>query len=286
MPKKVKLSFQVNRSAETELARRAEQMTPRGPPSHLDPLSRSIHFLRGVHSRSGFALSAFYMFLASDIEGKRVCTVPSYPGTVFQSFLHYSAFNTMSLACRKAFDHGTKGALTGAAFGKQSDSTLISHGEYWAKLSGRPYDDAIQALVLLRSFFAKCSKTDTNLFKDGSTLGQRIGLLKQHADRSAAHLSMENYSVGVLDLAHVVAALSLVGEIVRSFDAPGFPPDHYNKIDEAAFDAANALFPDALKLRLFGRMKVEQQASACWRFGHDNGIHMLTEQLPYAISWF
>jgi hypothetical protein len=191
--------------------------------------------------------------------------------------------NTIALACRKAFDHGR--GLTGAAFGRISDLTLEKHAEHWARYSAQNKEDAYIALHFLRTFFAKCSKKPDALFKEGTTLGRRIGFVKQYADRSAAHLSLEYYEFDTLDIAHVVAALTLVGSIICSFDN-GAPPEYFNQIDEAAFDAAVALFPDTPRIRLFEHMKVEMQARLCWQWGEERGMHMLTEQLPYAISWF
>lgn len=279
----VKIVFNLDRSAETEVAKRAERLMPTGAPEDLGDLGTSVQFLRGVGSRATFALSSFYLLLATNIEGTNQCAVPGYPGKVFQSQLHFASLNTIALTCRKAFDTGR--GLTGARFGRASDSTLEKHAEYWAKYSKHSKDEAYRALHLLRTFFAKCSKKPDALFKDGTTLGRRIGFIKQYADRSAAHLSLENYEFDRLDLAHLVAALTLVGSIICSFDR-GYPPEYFNQIDEAASEAALALFPDTPSIRLFDHMEIDAQARLCWQWGEEQGMHMLTEQLPYAISWY
>ncbi len=273
----------VDSSAEIEVAKRAERLTPKRAPNSLGDLTTSVQFLRGVGSRATFALSSFYLLLAASIEGDNRCTVPGYPGKVLQSQVHFASLNTIALACRKAFDHG-KG-MTGAAFGRASDSTLEKHAEYWGRWPNRTKEDAYRALHFLRTFFAQCSKKPDALFKDGTTLGRRIGFVKQYADRSAAHLSLEHYEFDNLDLAHVVAALTLVGSIVYSFDN-GHPPEYFNQIDQAAHDAAVALFPDAPRVRMFEDMQIDMQARLCWQWGEERGIQMLTEQLPYAVSWF
>ncbi|KVN80025.1 hypothetical protein WL30_08425 [Burkholderia ubonensis] len=280
-----RLLMELDRTTETEVANRAKRRMRCAPPPDVDDVSKSIHFLRGVGSRASFVLTSFYFLLATEIDGKRPCTVPGYPGKVLQSYLQFGSLNNLALACRKVFDHGAKG-LTGAQFGKQRDETLKGHAEYWAKSSQRPIEDAYSALHFLRTFFAKCSKTDTALFREGTTLGRRIGFIKQYADHSAAHLSLGDYEFNHLDLAHVVAALVLVGEIIRSFDAPYQSTDYYDQIDQASFDASVALFPDTHRIRLFQNMKVESQARMCWQVGEAPGIQMLTEQLPYATGWF
>lgn len=278
-----KITLAIDRSAVTEVAKRVERLMPTGAPTSLKGVTASIHFLRGVGSRATFALSSFYLLLAANSDGKNPCAIPGYPGKVLQSQVHFSSLNTIALACRKVFDHG-KG-LTGAAFGRVCDSTLDEHAEYWARYSNRPKEDAYRALHFLRTFFAKCSKKPDALFKDGTTLGRRIGFVKQYADRSAAHLSLEYYEFDHLDLAHLVATMALIGSIICGFDN-GSPTEYFNQIDEAAFDAAVALFPDAPKIRLFEHIDVDMQARLCWQSGEEQGMHMLTEQLPYAISWF
>ncbi|CAM2165166.1 HEPN AbiU2-like domain-containing protein [Burkholderia latens] len=280
-----KLLIELDRTTETEVANRAKRRMRRAPPTDVDDVSKSIHFLRGVGSRASFVLTSFYFLLATEIDGKKPCTVPGYPGKVLQSYLQFESLNNLALACRKVFDHGAKG-LTGAQFGKQRDETLKGHAEYWAKSSQCPIEETYSALHFLRTFFAKCSKTDAALFREGTTLGRRIGFIKQYADHAAAHLSLSDYEFDHLDLAHVVAVLVLVGEIIRSFDAPYQSADYYDQIDQASFDAAVALFPDTPRIRLFQNMKVESQARMCWQAGEALGIQMLTEQLPYATGWF
>lgn len=282
MTEKKKLLLGMNRLTPLDVAERAERQTSKGAPLALGDLGTSIQFLRGVGSRATFALSSFYLLVASSVEGKNRCTIPGYAGSVLQSQIHFASQNTISLACRKAFDHG-KG-LTGAVFGRVSDATLERHAEHWAKVSNRPQEDAYRALHFLRTFFAKCSKKPDALFKDRTTLGCRIGLIKQHADRFAAHLSVDGYEFDTLDLAHLVAAITLIGSIICTFDRGG-PPDYFNQIDEAALRAAIGLFPDAADVRLFQHVNIDMQASACWRLGEDVGMQMLMEQLPYAIGW-
>ncbi len=280
-----KIVLKIDRTAERELTERAKRMTRPGPPFDVSPLERGVQFLRGVSSRATMALPAFYLFHAAVINTNGACTIEGYAGVVFERYVKFSSLATVALACRKAFDHDAN-RLTGARFAKTSDTTLEEHAEYWAKHSTRPRQDAYAALYLLRSIFRDCAKTDTALFKTATPLGQRIGLLKQYADRSAAHLSIEDYAVAVLDCAHVVAALTLIGEIIRSFDDSSSLPSYFDSLDEAAFGAAKQLFPATPDFRLFQHIKVEPQARLCWELGAMQGRRMLLEQLPYAIGWY
>jgi hypothetical protein len=229
-------------------------------------------------------LPAFYFHLGSTAKGEPPCSIAGYPGLILNHSLQFSSIGTIALSCRKAFDHAAKG-LTGKNFSKLSDSTLTEVAEYWANNSGRPVQDAHAALDLLRSVFQDCAQNKTQDGCSGS-LGRRIALLKQYADREAAHLSLDNYEFSTLDCVHVVAALTVIGEIVRSFDDPNSPPTYFDTLDEASSNAAKQLFPALPSLRLFGNMQIEVQSRLCWQFGADTGRQMLFEQLPYAIGWF
>lgn len=84
----------------------------------------------------------------------------------------------------------------------------------------------------------------------------------------------------------MVAALTVIGEIVRSFDDPDSQPTDFDSLDEASLSAAKQLSPAMPDLRLFGNIKIEMQSRLAWQFGVDKGRHMLLKQLPYAIGWF
>jgi hypothetical protein len=280
-----KLKITVDRSAERVLTDRSDRLTPREAPMQLTSYERSIHFLRGVQSRAAIALPAFYLFLGASSESKEPCSIEGYPGVVFKHMVKYSSISTVSLCCRKVFDH-ERGGLTGASFGKSPDVVVASVAEYWATKSSRPLEDAVAALKFLRSIFRECAKADSTLLKESAPLSRRIGLLKQYANRSAAHLSLENYEFWILDCAHVVAAMTMIGEIIRSFDDPMSQSDYFDDIDDAGLRAAIHLFPGTPDLRLFRDMSIETQSRLCWQWGSDRGRHMLLEQLPYAISWF
>jgi hypothetical protein len=229
------------------------------------------------------ALPAFYLFHGASCDG--ACSIEDYPGVVLKHAIKFSTICTVSLSCRKAFDHEALG-LSGANFAKNSDDNLTRVAEYWSSKSNRPIKEALAALHLLRAIFRDCAKTDTALFKADAALGRRIGLLKQHANRSAAHLSLESYEFSTIDCAHVIAALTMIGEIIRSFDEPTGETNYFDRLDEASLTAARRLIPGMPDVRLFGHIKIEMQSRLCWQWGIERGRQMLLEQLPYAISWF
>ncbi|MEQ1739623.1 MAG: hypothetical protein ABL884_06925 [Methyloglobulus sp.] len=280
-----KILLNIDQASRYELAERAARLMPNGSPLQLSPLTQSIQFLRGVSSRASLCIPAFHFFVGSQYAQEDVSIKEKYSLAVSASYIEFSSMNTITLSCRKAFDHDKKG-LTGAKFSKISDNLLLEHAQYWAKNSGRPVEDASAALKFLREFFRICSQHSSRLLQANTSLQKRIGILKQHADRAAAHLSLENYEIHLYDLAHFTASLCLVGEIIRSFDAQHMGNNYFNQVEIGSYEAAKELFPMLGTPRLFKSVDIERQAIGCWRFGEKEGLHMLLEQLPYAISWF
>ena len=281
-----KLVLTLDRSAERALADRAERLKSRRPPIDLNPMERAVHFLRGTYSRATLALPQFYLLLASNNDDdEQPCGIEGYPGLIFKHAIRFSSIGTISLACRKVFDHATTG-LTGASFSKCSKENLEKVAQYWASKSNRSIQDALSALQFLQLIFRDCARTHSDLLSSTAPLSRRIGLLKQYADRSAAHLSMENYEWSPLDCAHVVAALAVIGEIIRGFDDPSEQPTYYDTIDQASLIAARKLFPALPDVRLFQHIEVEAYSRRCWQSGPDLGRKMLLEELPYAIGWY
>lgn len=280
-----KIVFQVDQTSRLELNARAARMTPVAAPEAFDALNQSIHFLRGASTRSSLCLPAFHFFVGSSVKGEKVTVKENYPLSVSASYMEFSCLNTMTLACRKAFDHSASG-LTGAAFAKTNDEVLATHAKMWASWSGKSPEEALLALDLLRDFFRTCSKHSNVLLRSSTALQMRIGLLKQHADRSAAHLSLETYEIDLLDLAHFVASFCLVGEIIRSFDAQHVGESYFQQVDAAAAAEAKRMFPHSEIHPLFGKVDPVSQARSCWRYKKEIGFQMLYEQIPYAISWF
>jgi hypothetical protein len=278
-----KIVFTFKDDSKDDLFARSQRMIRNGPPFKLVGTGRSVQFLRGVFSRASLCLPAFYYFLGSASAHDEAKTSPDFPFKVAQTYSEFSDLNTLSLNCRKIFDHASKPDLTGANFAKSSDATLQEHAKYWSNISARSIHEALTALKFLRRFFSECSKTDTELLQADSQLQKRIGLLKQHADRAAAHLSLENYELDIKDLAHFTGACVLVGEIIRSFDSPSLGPNYFNEVDAGSYQAAKRIFPQISKFQLFANIKLEQQARIYWQF-EDEGIYMLLNRLHYALG--
>jgi len=266
----------MHRASDKELSERSINMAPSGPPLSLTSLERSVQFLRGVCSRSSFLLPAYYSFFATDINGNVVSAIEGYPGAVLQSYVNLSSLNYISLVSRKVFDHSNENNLSGAGFGKTSDILLDEHADYWGKNSGRAKKDALNALQVLRDFFKACSKHENNLLKDGSRLCKRIGLLKQYANRSAAHLTLENYQVTWLDVLHVTASTLVVAEIIRPFD----------RINESSLDAIQKLYPETLPLKLFHKIGIANLAEQCLEGGKEYSLDLLLERIPDTLSYY
>lgn len=253
-------------------------------PLRLVGLGRSVQFLRGVFSRSSMCLPAFYYFLGSASAHEAAKNSSDHALRVAQTYSEFSDLNTLTLACRKLFDHGAKPDLTGANFAKLPDQVLTEHAGYWARCSQKPIDECFSALVFLRKFFAEYSKTDSALLQKDGWLHKRIGLLKQHADRAAAHLSLQDYALDILDLAHFTAAAVIAGEIVRSFDNPFVGEIYFNQVDQGAHEAAKRMFPEISEFRLFGRMQVHRQARFYLKNQDHESIQAYFDQLQWALG--
>jgi hypothetical protein len=279
-----KIIFTFKDDAKDELFERSKRMVRTGAPFKLAGTGRSVQFLRGVFSRASLCVPAFYYFLGSASSREEAKRSGDYAFKVAQTYSEFSDLNTLTLSCRKLFDNSSKQTLTGANFSKTSDATLAEHAEYWAKNSTHSAEESLTALKFLRRFFSECSKTDTELLQSDGQLQKRIGLLKQHANRTAAHLSLEDYALDIVDLAHFTAACTVVGEIVRSFDTPALGPNYFNGLDTASYQAAQRIFPQIAQFQIFTSWNIEQQARLYWQWGEDHGIHMLLNQIQHAIG--
>jgi len=279
-----KIVFTFKDEAKDELLGRSMRMVRAGAPFKLAGTARSVQFLRGVFSRASLCLPAFYYFLGAASARDEARTSSDYPFKVAQSYSEFSDLNTLTLACRKIFDSSVKPDLTGANFAKTPDAILTEHAKYWSKDSSHSEEDALTALQFLRRFFAECSKTDTDLLQSNGLLQKRIGLLKQHANRAAAHLSLEDYALDIVDLAHFTAACTVVGEIIRSFDNPNLGPSYFNGLDTASYQTAKRVFPNIPKFQIFTSWDLEKQARLYWQWEEANGIHLLLNQIQHAIG--
>lgn len=279
-----RIVFTFKDEAGEQLVERSRKLVPTAAPFKLAGVNLSMQFLRGVFSRASLCLPAYYLFLGSASAKEAAASDSDYPSRVAQSYAEFADLNTLTLSCRKIFDDARKPDLTGANFAKLSDSVLEQHAAHWAKGALRPQEDAYRAVQFLRRFFAVCSQSDRQLLQTDSQLQKRIGLLKQHANRAAAHLTLEDYSLDIVDLTHFVAAAVVVAEIIRSFDMPQVGPNYFERLDAAAYSAARRVFPHIAEFQIFARWKIEQQARLYWQMDQDHGIHMLLNQIQHAVG--
>lgn len=249
----------------------------------MDGHLRSVQFLRGAASRASFCLPAFYNFLAAS-NPDEYTTKDDELSRLSRAYSKFSDLNTITLVCRKIFEH-SKLPLSGMNFAKTSDRDLQKHARYWSEHSQKSEDQAFAALTFLRQLFRDCSKTDSELLKKSTQLQKRIGLLKQHADRTAAHLSLERHELTLWDVAHVTATVVIIGAIVRSFDDPTNPERYFTNVDANSRFAAARLFPGAVIPRLFASRDIEELARACWTRNQEHGLRWLMEELPQSIGW-
>ena len=256
-------------------------------PQATEPYQEAILFLRAVDSRASQALPAFYLLLGASCHLEDKTT--SYSKLVLAHSIRFSSALTVSLCCRKVFDE-SRDKMTGKRFANISDADLIKVADYWSKNPGKNKSDAIKALNFLRDIFKRCSWPIKNLVKEKSLLERRVGLLKLHANLEAAHISMEPYSYRLLDVAHVVGSMALVGTIIHDFDNPSSSTGYYDSLDkagwEAGWEAGRSIFPNLPTDRLFENFDMVQQATNYWNSNPKEGLKMLMEGLPAAIGWW
>jgi hypothetical protein len=249
----------------------------------LDGRVEAIQFLRGVSSRASFVLPAFYAHMGSQML-LRAPNLP-YSQRVLAAHTEHSSLLTLSLACRSVFDE-TRKRLTGKRFANVSDATLLSAAEFWAQHARTSIEESAAALRLLRELFRRCARPRKALLDAQSLLERRVGLVKYHADRQAAHITLEPFLFHLTDLVHVVAAIAVVGAMIIDFDDPGLGPKYLDAIDQAGWEAAKASFPTLPLKRLFENIAIHQQAKMYWKVEQLDGLNMLLNQLPAAMGYW
>ena len=245
----------------------------------LEPRTESVQYLRGVSTRASFLLPALYNHFGAMGED---ATEP-YWRVVQAAGLKFSSLQTISLICRSVFDESRTG-LSGRRFATVSESTLQSVADYWGKRTARSSDDARKALNLLRDVLDRCSRQPKLLLDAPSRLERRVGLLKLHANREAAHLSLEPYLFDSLDLVHVVAAIVVMGAIIHDFDSGAPGSRHFDNIDEAGLQAARSVFPSLAVGQLFRDFDIHERASLYWRHESADGLDTILNGLPACLN--
>jgi hypothetical protein len=231
------------------------------------------------------ALPVFYLFHEANTSGDQAYAIEGYPGVFLKHAIKFSSVGTVSLACREAFDHAANG-LTGANFAKSSDEALEKVAQYWSTKSTRSFQESTYSPRPTQVDFPGLHKSKHGAIQCPGSARAPNWTAKATCWPIGRHLSLENYEFSTLDCAHVVASLTLIGEIIRSFDNPSAQPTYYDTLDEASLIAARKLFLATPDIRLFQHIKVEMQSRLCWQWGTERGRRMLLEQLPYAIGWF
>lgn len=280
---KATLNIQWTDYASKNLQSRIAQFKKINQYIELEPRTKAIQFLRGVSSRASFVLPALYAQIGSRMPFERPDT--PYWQRVQAANIEFSSLQTISLACRAIFDDGRKG-MTGKAFAQTSDDVLASVAKVWAEDGAQPIADATKALWLFRRLFRLCARPKKSLLEASSLLERRIGLLKYHADRQAAHITLEPFLFDMLDLIHVVAAIAVIGAMIIDFDDRSRGSNYFNSIDEAAWQAAKMTFPSLSINRLFQKFDIHGQARAYWNIEQCDGLNMLLNQLPSAIGYW
>lgn len=280
---KVTLTIRATDYASENLNARIAEFRKRDAHMELDPLTKAVQFLRGVAGRATFVLPALYAQWGAQLS--LVDRSLPYWQRVQAANADYSSLQTISLACRAIFDDSNDG-MTGKNFAKISDSDLQSVADFWSKKGSQPVADALKALTLLRDLFKRCAHQPKQLFKAHSLLERRVGLVKYHADRLAAHITLQPYLFHTLDLVHVVAAIAVVGAMIVEFDNKSAGDAYLDSIDEAAWQAATHTFPRMTGRRLFHDFNIHQQARTYWKIEGLDGLHMLLDQLPSAIGYW
>lgn len=279
----VELHLNCGDHASGNLNARIAELKKRDVRVALDAKVQGIQFLRGVAGRASFVLPAYYEQLAASIALPQLGI--AYSRRVQATNTEFSSILALSLICRSVFDDAASG-LTGKNFARSTDDVLSLVAKFWSEKGKRPASDAFKALKLLRALFQRCARPRRLLLDAPSLLERRIGLLKHHADREAAHISLEPFLFHVLDLIHIVAVITIIGAIIVEFDDPARGTEYFNEIDRAAWEAVQRAVPELPGNRLFHTFNVHEQGRLYWSVEEVSGLNMLLDQLPAAIGYW
>lgn len=248
----------------------------------LGPEGRSIQFIRSVGARSSQILPAFYHLNAGHLGDGLPANPSDYPSRLFFSYAGDAAQSVVGLICRNVFE--PRRQWSGNDFARHKPSVREGHATFWAKHSGVPVEVTRSALALLQKVFADVAKPSIQALGSGSTLAKRAALVNLYASRSAAHISLDDYCYAQEDMAHVVAAIVIMGAIIARFDSPWLPRSYFDDLDMGSWISAKRLFPGVELERLFGSTSVPELVDKL--LAQDSAISCLwiAEQLPMAIG--
>jgi hypothetical protein len=226
------------------------QRTASTPPMRLKPVERAVLYLRAVAGRAEFALSSFYLLVAA-----REATVRKperYTEMVLAHNIEFVAQGTVAMTARKIFDTSPKTDRLSAHALTSADEPCISKVcEYWQEKGDANKTDLENALTFMRRLLVLAQDVKTDLPTQRTLLSKRVRLLKRYADRESAHIGLNNAEFAILDMAQVVAVLTLMAALIRHYDRPSTPRDHFMQLDSAARDAAVSVFPTIVIPSLF-----------------------------------
>jgi hypothetical protein len=250
-----------------------------------DPKVRIIQFLRAASGRASIGLGAFYLYLAAN-HSDGVTT--KHSDAVKRATIRYSALWTIALCVRSIFDdqtpHSTR--LNAKTLVNASATMREQVAEYWAQNGSLKIADARHALAFVTGLLKRAAIPLKEANKSDCVLTRRIALIKALADRQAAHISLAHYEYSGYDIAHVVAATSIMGAVIYQFDEPhGDATKYLSSLDAAAFIAAADVFPDfADGPRLFADDGLVETLSRLYRGHLMDGVACLNEHLLNALD--
>jgi hypothetical protein len=276
----LRISWPIDRSSEN-LNSRIARLRDIDKPVQLDGYVGTIQFLRGVWTRSTYVLPALYLAIGSKATIDSEAADQAKRMSAAQH--HFSSLLTISLCCRSIFDEGN-GVLTGKRFANVSDSTLGLVASFWAEQSNHAVRESRQALGFLRDCFRRCSRPRKDLLDGPSLLERRVGLLKYHADRQAAHISLEPFLFHTSDLIHVTASMAILGALITEFDEPTAVSGYFDSLDIGGWRAAKEAFPALPIERVFKPFAIHDRARAMWTRGGAAGLEDLLNELPLALG--
>lgn len=282
----VQIRLIINDVSERESRQRAQRLRRTGAPTPtpLDPHTRIILFLRAVSGRASIALANFYLILGAGTVDRRAEPRPEYDEIVKASSIGYAARTTLSMCCRQIFDH-ERGELSANLLANANPETIARCAAYWSERDNTE-GDAHGALVFLQALFEKCARHPNRLIGDScSLLEHRIAVVVNHANSESAHITVDPFEVDIFDLAHVAAALGVIGAVIANFD-DGSAQTRFVNVDEAAYRVARTMFPLLNVPRLFERFELPMQLQPYWKFPIEIALDHVLNQLPRSIGWW
>jgi hypothetical protein len=288
-PNKVTLTLNLPLSiTDRETLARIERVA-KPPASVGNAKTRSILFLRAVAGRASLCLPALYQFLGAahatpeDPDIKRRWT---YPSQVEHYMAEFSSLCVIALSLRAIFDHA-KGPLSARTIASLKPEEAQSLAEYWKTKNRSKAEDADAGLEFVCDLLQRCAISIGSAKRSECVLTRRIAMLKAYADRTAAHITLQDYEFTIPDVAHAALATCLLGAVIHQFDMPASDGvDYLSGLDEASYTAALRMFPELRKTpRFFHKEKLKSMLPVLYRGRIRSGADYLSEWLPSTLGF-